>query len=224
MLPSGQTRERDISWLDLTFPVAFSADGRTVLFTEENTNLGPMYSTGVRGTDGSPAVRLGDGSAQDISPDGKWALAIVPSKPERVVLYPMGPGQTKTIETGPVVAYENAAFFPDGKTLLLCGHESGRGVRCYAQSISGGKPRPVTPEDRSVGPSPPTGGGSSRWVPRDSRSTPPTAEPGLPCRDRGRTTYPSDGAPTASRCSPCGTGTCRSGSSAWTSRPAAATS
>jgi Tol biopolymer transport system component len=151
MLPSGQTRERDMSWLDLTFPVAIAADGRNVLFTEENTNLGPMYSACVRGTDGSPPVRLGDGSAQDISPDGKWALAIVPSKPERIVLYPMGPGQTKTIETGPVVAYENAVFFPDGKTLLLCGHESGSGVRCYAQSISGGKPRPVTPEDRSLG-------------------------------------------------------------------------
>jgi hypothetical protein len=110
-----------------------------------------MYSACVRATDGSPAVRLGDGSSQDLSPDGKWALAIVPSKPERVVLYPLGPGQTKTIETAPVVAYENTAFFPDGKTLLLCGHETGRGVRCYTQSISGGKPRPVTPEDRTLG-------------------------------------------------------------------------
>jgi Tol biopolymer transport system component len=151
VLAAGQTRERDVSWLDLTFPLAFTADGKTVLLTEENTSLGPTYSTGVRGTDGSPAVRLGDGSAQDISPDGKWALAIVPSKPERVVMYPMGPGQTKTIETAPVVGFENAAFFPDGKTILLCGHEAGRGVRCYTQSISGGKPRPVTPEDRTQG-------------------------------------------------------------------------
>ncbi|MEO8430017.1 MAG: protein kinase [Acidobacteriota bacterium] len=151
VLPPGQTREREMSWLDLTIPAAITADARTVLFTEENPSLGPMSSACVRGTDGSPAVRLGDGWAQDLSPDGKWALVTVPSKPERIVLYPIGPGQTKTVETGPVIAYENASFFPDGRTLLLCGHESGRGVRCYSQGISGGKPRPVTPEDRSLG-------------------------------------------------------------------------
>ena len=150
-LPPGETSERELSWLDLSFPVALSPDGRSLLFTEESASAGPSYSTCVRGTDGSPVIRLGDGSAQALSPDGKWALAIVPSKPERLVLYPIGPGQPKTIESAPIVAYENAGFFPDGRSLLLCGHEAGHGVRCYAQSVSGGKPRAVTPEDRTSG-------------------------------------------------------------------------
>jgi eukaryotic-like serine/threonine-protein kinase len=223
VLPAGQTRERDISWLDLTFPVALTPDGRTVLFTEENANLGPMYSACVRATDGSPAVRLGDGSSQDLSPDGKWALAIVPSKPERVVLYPLGPGQTKTIETAPVVAYENTAFFPDGKTLLLCGHETGRGVRCYTQSISGGKPRPVTPEDRTLGTVSPDGRRILVLGPAGIESY--TSDGGAGTfPDRSRTTYPSAGAPTADRCSSRGIGKCRLGSSAWTSRPVGVTS
>ena len=49
---------------------------------------GAGYSVYVRKTDGSPAVRLGEGAAQDLSPDGKWALAILhsASDPQLVAL------------------------------------------------------------------------------------------------------------------------------------------
>ncbi|MEP6767713.1 MAG: protein kinase [Acidobacteriota bacterium] len=158
VLTPGQPLERDISWLDLSFPAALSADGRSVLFTEESPSLGNSYSTCLRGTDGSAVVRLGDGTARDLSPDGKWALAVLPTEPERLVLYPTGPGQSRTLENGNVVAYESAKFFPDGTRLLLCGHESGRAVRCYLQSVSGGPPRAITSDDRTSGFVSPDGG------------------------------------------------------------------
>lgn len=148
---SGQASDRDLSWFDLSFPAALSADGRTILFTEENSSVGRSYSTCLRGTDGSPVVRLGDGTAHDLSPDGKWALAVVPTEPQRLVLYPTGAGQPKTLERGNVVAYEKAKFFPDGGRVVFCGHESGRAVRCYVQSIAGGPPRAITPDDRTSG-------------------------------------------------------------------------
>ena len=67
-VPPGETREKDLSWFDGAVLAALSPDGRTVLFTDR----GGVY---LRRTDGSPAVRLGPGTALDLSPDGKWALA-----------------------------------------------------------------------------------------------------------------------------------------------------
>ena len=60
-LPRGATRERDLSWLDWTQPVALTEDGTTLLMTEEGEGGGPGYGVYLRKLDGSPAVRLGDG-------------------------------------------------------------------------------------------------------------------------------------------------------------------
>jgi eukaryotic-like serine/threonine-protein kinase len=149
--PAGADRERDLSWLELTWPVAFSADGKTLLFTEDSPSAGAYYSACVRSTDGSPSVRLGDGTASDITSDGKFALTVIPTNPDRLVIYPTGAGQTRTIPSGGIITYESAVFFPGGRRVLLCGHESGRGVRCYVQGIEEAKPRPVTPEGTTLG-------------------------------------------------------------------------
>ncbi len=150
--------ERDLSWLDLSDPNALSADGKTLLFTEESGSVGANYAVCLRGTDGSAVVRLGEGAGADLSPDGKWALTIVPASPAQLVLYPTGAGEKRRLDSGGIVSYEAAQFFPDGRRLLVCGAETGRAVRCYVQEISGGKPRPVTPEGTSRGFVSPDGG------------------------------------------------------------------
>jgi hypothetical protein len=151
VLAPGQKAERDLSWLDLSAPIALSPDGKTLLFTEESGSVGVNYAVCLRGTDGSPVVRLGEGTASDLSRDGKWALAIVPTSPQQLVLYPTGAGQARRLETGGLVSYETARFFPDGRRVLACGHQTGHAVRCYVQEIAGGKPRAVTPEGTSRG-------------------------------------------------------------------------
>jgi Tol biopolymer transport system component len=143
--------ERDLSWLDLSDPNALSADGKTLLFTEESGSVGANYVVCLRGMDGSAVVRLGEGAGADLSPDGKWALTVVPASPAQLVLYPTGAGEKRRLDSGGIVSYEAAQFFPDGRRLLVCGAETGRAVRCYVQEISGGKPRPVTPEGTSRG-------------------------------------------------------------------------
>jgi eukaryotic-like serine/threonine-protein kinase len=100
----------------------------------------------VRKTDGSPVVRLGEGWAADLSPDGLWALAVVPSSPDRLMVYPTGPGEARRLESGEIREYSSARWFPDAKRVLVCGTGSSRVSRCYTQEISGGAPRPVTPE------------------------------------------------------------------------------
>jgi Tol biopolymer transport system component len=159
VLAPGQDRERDLSWLDLSYPASLSPDGKTLLFTEENDRMGANYSVCLSQTDGSPVVRLGEGTASDLSRDGSWALAVIPSQPQQLVLYPTGAGQPRKLERGGLVSYESAQLLPDGRSILACGHEEGQGVRCYVQSVAGGKPRPVTPEGTSLGLESPDG----RW-------------------------------------------------------------
>ncbi|HWC65504.1 MAG TPA: protein kinase, partial [Thermoanaerobaculia bacterium] len=71
-LPPGQEKERDLSLLDWSRVCDLSPDGKTVLFDESGEGSGANGGVFIRRTDGSPAIRLGDGRAEAFSPDGKW--------------------------------------------------------------------------------------------------------------------------------------------------------
>jgi eukaryotic-like serine/threonine-protein kinase len=143
---SGEQKERDLSWLDWSNASDISADGKTILFAEAGEGGGAGYSVYIRKTDGSPAVRLGEGSSQALSPDGKWALAIthIASEPQ-IVLYPTGVGETKALPREGLVA-QVAHWLPDGKQILFTASEPGHGSRLYFQDLSGGKPHAISPE------------------------------------------------------------------------------
>jgi Tol biopolymer transport system component len=141
----GVDSERDLAWLDVSYGAALSGDGRTLLFTEYSGAVGDNYAVCVRKTDGSPVVRLGEGWAGDLSPDGRSVLAVVPTSPDRLMLYPTGPGQPQRLDSGPIRDYTSARWFPDGKTILVCGTDDKQASRCYAQEVPSGKPQPVTP-------------------------------------------------------------------------------
>jgi Tol biopolymer transport system component len=140
----GDTGERDLSWLDWTYPRDISSDGSTVLFDESGFGGGQNYSVFVRKTDGSPAVRLGEGNGQAVSPDGKLAISIPVTQPYRMLLLPTGPGQPRRLEGDIEVHF--ARWLPDGKRILFEGHEAGRGARLFLQDLARGGPRAVTPE------------------------------------------------------------------------------
>ena len=145
-LAPNETRERDLSWLDSVSVYDLSADGRMFIFSYFGEGSGTNYTSYVRKTDGSPAIRLGEGAATSLSPDGKWAATVLHTPPQIVIL-PTGPGQPKTMERGGIEEYSDASWFPDGQRILFTGREPGRATRCYVQEISeGAKARPVTPE------------------------------------------------------------------------------
>ncbi len=142
----GERQERNLSWLETSSATALSNDGKEMLFWEAGEGGGKNSSVYVRGTDGAPAVRLGDGRACDLSPDGKWALTIQQvSGSTRLVLLPTGAGEPVPI---PIEGIQLiwAGFFPDGNRLMIVGSDPGHGVRGYVVARSGGKPRPFTPE------------------------------------------------------------------------------
>ncbi len=144
-LPPGETKERDLTWLDFGGVDDLSADGKTFLYQYWGEGAGKNYTVYLGKTDGSPAVKLGEGGAGGISPDGKWVV-VVQREPPRLVLLPTGAGEMKVLEKGSIDQYNFAKWFPDGKGVLFSGRESGHVDRCYMQQVDSGGPRPVTPE------------------------------------------------------------------------------
>lgn len=137
--------ERDFTWLDWSYPVTLSNDGKTLLFREEGEAGGPSYAVYLRKTDGSPAVRLGDGQSLALSPDGKWALSSRADNQTDLFLLPTGPGEPKKLE-GHGIIHSAACWFPDGTRILYSGTESNHGARLYVQDINTNKVAAISPE------------------------------------------------------------------------------
>jgi Tol biopolymer transport system component len=144
-------RERDLSWLDSSDGPNISEDGRTLAFSESSFATGSNYAVCLRKTDGSPVVVLGEGASEGGSPDGRWVAGIVRTTPPKLMLYPTGAGEARTMERGSLENYATTDWFPDNKRLLVCGNEPGRATRCYVQELAGGAPQPVTPEGITQG-------------------------------------------------------------------------
>jgi eukaryotic-like serine/threonine-protein kinase len=152
-LYSASPKEHDLSWLDYSYPADLSADGKTLLFDEEGIGGGVQYGEAqeltyavyVRNTDGTPAVRLGEGAAAALSPDQKWTIVQTPTPPEQLRLLPTGAGETQAL-TNDNINHQWARWFPDGKRFVFSGNEPQHGVRLYVQDVSGGKPKAISPE------------------------------------------------------------------------------
>jgi len=139
--------DRDLSWLDFDFPVAVSPDGKSVFLEEQSEQAGSDHWVGLRSTDGSPPVRLGEGGGGGVSPDGKWMAQDIDSIPETTFLLPIGAGERKALRHPGVHSYGFTPWFmPDGQSVLFIGIEPGHLPRSYLQSLQGGPARPVTPE------------------------------------------------------------------------------
>ena len=146
-------KERELSWLDYSYPADLSADGKTLLFDEEggggalsySKSGGLSYAVYIRKTDGSPAVLLGEGGARALSPDGKSVVAVTQDSPTQLKLLTTGAGEPKEL-TNDNVNRGFAHWFPDGKRILFSGNEPGKGVRLYVYELASGKSQAITPE------------------------------------------------------------------------------
>ena len=143
---SDPSNEVDLTWLDWSLFADLSSDGQTVLFSEAGEGGGPGYSAYLRRVDGSAAVRLGEGSAQTMSPDGKQILAVVhPTGDRRLVSYPTGAGESRILSPEGFQV-TGAQWSPDGRRILMNAREPGHDLRTYVIDAAGGKPRAILPD------------------------------------------------------------------------------
>ncbi|HEY3204353.1 MAG TPA: protein kinase, partial [Thermoanaerobaculia bacterium] len=138
---AGDRGERNLTWLNWSFPKDIASDGKTVLFEEQNIQPQGVY---LRKLDGSPAVRIGEGGSWGFSPDGRWVLT-TREEQSQFTLLPTGAGEPKLLPKSGVNC-QAATWFPDGRRILISGNEPGHGSRLFVQDIPDGKPRAITPE------------------------------------------------------------------------------
>jgi hypothetical protein len=98
----GAEKEIDLPWMDAEWVPKLNADGTLVMFTDGNQSAGGNYAVSLRKTDGSPPLRLGEGNGIDLAPDGKYALAYLFSPTPRIVVYPTGAGEPRTVDIAPI--------------------------------------------------------------------------------------------------------------------------
>lgn len=143
-LPPGETHERSLSWFDWSLASDMSRDGKTIIFSESGEAVGTNYGIFLRKTDGSPAIRLGEGSQGALSPDSQWVLADAGS-PRKLVLLPTGVGESRQL-TDDKADHFSAAWLPDGKSIVFSAAQADHAPRTYLLDLQGGAPRPLTPE------------------------------------------------------------------------------
>ena len=146
-MPPGGKAEVELGWLGWTFVRDISRDGKQVLFEEEAEGGGPNYTVFLRGTDGTPPTRLGEGLARALSPDGKWVITQDLSG-TALKLVPTGAGEARTL-THDNVSYTTVKYMPDGKHLIANGAEPGKSGRTYLIDTQTGDSKPLTPDGYS---------------------------------------------------------------------------
>ena len=90
-------------------------------------------------------MRLGEGQAVTLSPDGKWALALTMASPSQLVLLPSGAGDAQQITHDDL--YHNwARWLPDSKGFVFTATREGHGAQIYLQKSISEPSHPISPE------------------------------------------------------------------------------
>ena len=140
----GQTNEIDLSNLDYSLIRDIAADGSVITLDESGEGGGEKGAVYLRKTDGTPAVRLGDGSGASLSPDGK-GVASTDADGTAIFLFPTGPGAPRQLSCGKINCFF-PTFCPDGARLVFFGVEPNRGPKIFVTPTDAMKPGPISPE------------------------------------------------------------------------------
>ena len=143
-------QRRDLTWQDSTIPAGLSRDGLTLLFMEwgaakDYLGMAPVL---VRPTNGGPPRLIGQGMAQDLSPDGKGAL-ILSTDYRKLAFYPLNSGQPRDMaevpEGGRILS---SGFDPEGR--VFWSEDRGDGtVRSWIRALEQ-PPQPLGPDGFTV--------------------------------------------------------------------------
>ncbi len=150
----GEEVEKDLSVLDASEVISISDDGGMILADAEGSSGGPQGSVYLGHTDGSPPIRLADGKAFSLSPDGKWISGYTTKDAvkRRFVLLPTGTGEEKEITVPGLVNQSGviAGWLPGDQNYLVQGALPGKkGWQLFAWDALHGTVRPVSPEGMS---------------------------------------------------------------------------
>jgi dipeptidyl aminopeptidase/acylaminoacyl peptidase len=135
----GGASERNLSWLEDSRVADISPDGALALLSVDSERESGVPAAYLRSMDGSPPVRLGAGKPEELSRDGRWALAI---RGHALVALPTAAGEERVLATG-LSSILEGRWLPDGLHVLVVGTDPD-GSTCLKQiGFEGGPARTV---------------------------------------------------------------------------------
>jgi eukaryotic-like serine/threonine-protein kinase len=140
--------DRELSWLDSSKIQDLTRDGRFVVMTEDGDGAGASAQTYIRETTGALPMKVGPGYGS-FSPDERFVVATL-NNPSGIALYPVGPGQPRTVHVEGIGLEDVWGLLPDARTLVFTGNEPSRAIRIWITDLAGSKPRPISPEGVNV--------------------------------------------------------------------------
>jgi Tol biopolymer transport system component len=140
-LAPGEEMDRDLSCLESSRLRGISVDGSVILANVLGEGGGRKGSIYLRRTIGTAPVRLGDGVAYGLSPDGKWVAGFASRDTGNRMfeLMPTGPGEV--VQSRMVVGW-----LAGGRNYLVMEKSPGKGIRFDAWDAAGNTQRPVSPD------------------------------------------------------------------------------
>jgi len=113
---------RTLEWGDWARLMGLSDDGKLAVTVEsgratDGTDLSFLWDR----RHSLPARLGGFGEARALSPDGKWILVEDARAHGSIFLLPNGPGQARPLGESGLTRIDGAAFFPDGRPVVLLG-------------------------------------------------------------------------------------------------------
>ena len=145
---------RELSWLDASWLIDLSSDGRTVLLNEAGEGSGALVVAYLRARTGRRPSSSARARDWGFLPTASGSLPLsLPSggKPSALFLLPTGPGQARTLP-GEFAEYGWGAWLPDGKSVVYSASAKEGGSRLYVQGVPDGKPQAIGPERLSIMP------------------------------------------------------------------------
>ena len=147
----GESRDRDLGWLDAQATMGLTADGNSALLAplgEWSRVDGTLY---LRPLSGGPAQSLGLGQRQStISADGKWVVTCTLEPVFSVVVIPTGAGSPRRIPIPDFTGNDlRVDLLPDGKTAVVWGRRHQEAFAFYALDLDSGNLRKITPPGAS---------------------------------------------------------------------------
>jgi hypothetical protein len=151
VLEEGAAQERDVSIFDGTVSIDFTPDGHALLVNERGGGGGPEGSVFLLPLDDSLPIKLADGRADALSPDGKQVLVGSAERPDRYTLVPTGSGQSSVVDLSGILTNQIGRFLPDGKRFVFQGAAEGKPIRLFlVDREKNAAPKPLTAEGTLV--------------------------------------------------------------------------
>ncbi len=146
LIDTGDVAPQDRTWRDGGYLAGISAAHALLLSQSSGSGSGgPLGSVYLWQPGDRQPVRIAEGFALALSPDGRRALVASVLAPQTVTIVPTGPGRPQVLDLGPIESITWTGWHPDGRIVIEFARPGEKPI-AYVLSPDGRNPAVLLPE------------------------------------------------------------------------------